>query len=81
MNTDDIQNRLTLHIVEYLLSSRFRSKKVLAEQLNIPYRALLRLCHGEQSARDVQGIMCGIAQYCLRERISPTELFRGFSSI
>ena len=55
------------------------SKKELAIELNIPYRALLRLYNGKQSENDVVTIMSGIALYCLRERIPPDTLFHGFA--
>lgn len=78
---NDVQSRLTLHVVDHLLNERFNSKKDLAEQLNISYRAVLRLYNGACTERDVQIIMNGIARYCMTERISPVHLFHGFYSM
>lgn len=72
-------SRLTLHLAEQLLNGEALSKKELAIELNIPYRALLRLYNGKQSENDVITIMSGIAMYCLRKRIPPHTLFHGFA--
>jgi len=72
-------SRLTLHLAEQLLNGEALSKKELAIELNIPYRALLRLYNGKQSENDVVTIMSGIAIYCLRERIPPDNLFHEFA--
>ena len=57
------------------------TKKAMSDQLGIPYRALLRVCHEEGSEQEVQCVLCCIARYCLQEHIPPTELFHGFSTI
>ena len=72
-------SRLTLYLAEQLLNGEALSKKELAIELNISYRALLRLYNGKQSENDVVTIMSGIALYCLRERIPPDTLFHGFA--
>lgn len=77
----EVQRRLTLHAAEYLLNHCFSSKKVMSDQLGIPYRALLRVCHEEGAEQEVQCVLCCIARYCLQEHIPPTELFHGFSTI
>ena len=74
-----IADRLTLHLADQLLNGEALSKKALALELNISYRALLRLHNGKQSENDVVIIMSGIALYCLRERIPPDTLFHGFA--
>ena len=71
--------RLTLHLAEQLHNREALSKKATAIELNIPYRALLRLYSDKQSENDVVTIMRGIALYCLRERIPPDTLFHGFA--
>jgi len=71
--------RLTLHLAEQLLNGEALSKKAAAIELNIPYRALLRLYSGKQSEHDVAIIMSGIALYCFRERIPSDTLFCGFA--
>ena len=81
MSTHRIERKLILHLLDYLLDRRFSSKRSLAAQLNIPYRALLRLYHGKETQRDTKTIMCRLAQYCMQEDISPRALFRDFSVI
>ena len=81
MSTHKIERKLILHLLDYLLDRRFPSKRSLAAQLNIPYRALLRLYHGKETQRDTITIMCRLAQYCMQKDISPRELFRDFSVI
>lgn len=75
----NVSSRMIIHIINFIGGSYSNSKKELAIELNIPYRALLRLYSGKQSENDVVAIMSGIALYCLRERIPPDTLFHGFA--
>ena len=72
---------LTLYLAQKILMNRFASKKEISVCLSVSYRALLRLFHRQSSTHDTQQIMNGIARYCLAERISPEELFQGFSPV
>lgn len=75
----NVSSRMIIHIINFIGGSYSYSKKELAIELNIPYRALLRLYNGKQSENDVVTIMSGIALYCLRERIPTDTLFHGFA--
>ena len=75
----NVSSRMVIHIINFIGGSYSYTKKELALELNIPYRALLRLYNGKQSENDVVAIMSGIALYCLRERIPPDTLFHGFA--
>ena len=76
--TDNLVSKLTLYMAKQLIKEQALSKRALAIELSIPYRALLRLYSGKQSEHDVVIIMSGIALYCLRKRIPPDTLFCGF---
>lgn len=76
-----MESALVHHMAKYLLDARFSSVKEMAAGVDVPYRALLRVFHHVDSPRDTQMIMNAIAAYCLRERIPPETLFKGFCLI
>ena len=74
----NVSSRMIIHIINFIGGSYSYSKKELAIELNISFRALLRLYSGKQSENDVVIIMSGIALYCLRKRIPADTLFNDF---
>ncbi len=74
-------NKITLHMANHLLRNYFTNKKALAQELEIPYRSLLRVFNEQSYPGDVQRTMNAIATYCMEQRIPLEELFAGFVSI
>ena len=68
-------------MANYFLNNAFPSKRAMALEVGIPYRALLRLYTGKYTDNDVKTVMIGIGRYCLSKQIEPYNLFRGFSTI
>ena len=76
-----MESALVHHMAKHLLDTRFSSVKEMSEVIDVPYRALLRLFHHENSPRDTQKIMNAIAAYGMKEKIPPETLFKGFCLI
>ena len=76
-----MESALVHHMAKHLLDTRFSSAKEMASSIDVPYKALRRLFHHENSPRDTQKIMNAIAAYCMKERIPPETLYKGFCLI
>ncbi len=72
-------SKVTIHMANHLLRNYFTNKKALAQELEIPYRSLLRVFNDQSSLGDVQRTMNAIAAYCMEQRIPLEELFAGFA--
>ena len=55
-----MEDQIALYWAQHLLESDFRSKRAMALEMNVSYRALLRLFAGENSAKDTENILFGI---------------------
>ncbi len=74
-------SKVTIHMANHLLRNYFTNKKALAQELEIPYRSLLRIFNEQSYPGDVQRTMNAIATYCMEKRIPPEELFADFVPI
>ncbi len=63
--TNDIDKRM----VNFLLEHTFRSKKDMAQQIGVPYRALLKVCTGHASKRSIMQVTDRMLYYCIMHQI------------
>ncbi len=76
-----MEYQVVFSLSKYLLKRDFRSKRIMAQTLGIPYRSLLRIFNEQSYPGDVQRTMNAIATYCMEQRIPPEELFADFVPI
>lgn len=76
-----MEYQVVFSLSKHLLKRDFRSKRIMAQRLGIPYRSLLRVFNEQSYPGDVQRTMNAIATYCMEQRIPPEELFAGCISI
>jgi len=74
-----MEDQIALYWAQHLLESDFRSKRAMALEMNVSYRALLRLFAGENSAKDTENILFGMLWYCIVTRKQPQEMLHGFA--
>ncbi len=68
-------------MANHLLRNYFTNKKALAQELEIPYRLLLRVFNEQSYPGDAQQTMNAIATYCMEKRIPTEEIFASFTPI
>ena len=64
--TDD---QIAAHLANRLLQVRFRSKRRMADGLNVPYRILLMVCSGNGNKDNVICVTNSILRYCISHQI------------
>lgn len=56
-------------LMEYLLSTRFRTKRCMADAMDVPYRMLLRVFASTGSSNDCRSVLDAALRYAVRNRI------------
>lgn len=64
-----MEAKLVRDLAEYMLSMYFRSKRGMADAINVPYGVLLRVCSLSASARECRSVLDAILHYSVRNLI------------
>ena len=73
-----MENRIVLHLAQFLFEHCFGSKHEMSNALGLSYRAVLRLFKGISFPKDTENILSAILWYCVKSNIPPQEMLRGF---
>lgn len=73
-----MEQEFTLFLIRYLADTRFRNKRIFAEALNVPYRALLNECAGKGNMGSAMQMTQKILRYCIKHKISLEAVFTEF---
>ena len=68
-----MENIVLREMVEYLLAYCFRSKKEMACEIGVSYRALLNCCTGRGTNRAMNTVSAKLLRYCVENRIALGE--------
>lgn len=72
--------KVTNHILKNMLRERFRSKKEMADTLDIQYRMLLRVFSSDCSRRDLSLVMDKVILYCVEHDVRMENALHSFFS-
>lgn len=64
-----MERKLSIFLIQHLLSSRFRSKKAMSIELALPYRTLLKVCAGKSDVQSALLVTSRILNYCIVNEI------------
>lgn len=68
-----MEEKVKLHLAQYLLAHDFCSKRAMAQKLELSYRTLLKVCAGKGSRRNLTTVTDRILRYCIQHRIPLDE--------
>lgn len=63
------ENQHIIFLIQHLLLTETRTKKALAEALEVPYRTLLKVYAGQGDRRSVTQVTSRVLRYCIERQI------------
>ena len=64
-----MESKIAVFLIQYLLETGMQSKKVLATEIEIPYRTLLKVHAGKGDKQNSTTVTNHILRYCIKEKI------------